>query len=175
MQGTVRGARRRGGGGQSYRKRWEDDFREWTGLDSPSHRGLWKTDRGGGSQLLARSSVVPLPTILWVKEQLDSYSNSQLPKSSLWYLMAGSWRKTVAVQFTSVYFSSRWYLCALESPYKIMRSIHPVSQEFHQCSHVGLIDSGKTVRRSADRSHGRFPAERCLDDLQPSSCPHNWV
>ena len=35
-----------------------------------------------------------------------------------------------SVQFSSVQFSSRWYLSARESPY----ALHPVSQTFPQCS-----------------------------------------
>ena len=36
MQGTVKGGRRQG----RQRKRWEDNTREWTGLESPRSRGL---------------------------------------------------------------------------------------------------------------------------------------
>ena len=51
-QGTVRGARRR-----RQRKRWEDNIREWTGLDfSETHRAA--DDRQRWRYLVARSSVV---------------------------------------------------------------------------------------------------------------------
>ena len=54
LQGTVRGARRRG----RQRKRWEDNIKEWTGLDfSESQRAA--DDRKKWRQLVARSSVVP--------------------------------------------------------------------------------------------------------------------
>ena len=54
MQGTVKGARRKGG----QRNRWEDNIREWTGLEfgkSPravENREKWR-------KLVAKSFVVP--------------------------------------------------------------------------------------------------------------------
>ena len=54
LQGTVKGGRRQGG----QRKRWEDNIREWTGLEfgkSPravENRGKWR-------KLVAKSFVVP--------------------------------------------------------------------------------------------------------------------
>ena len=54
LQGTVKGERRQGG----QRKRWEDNIREWTGLEfSKSQRALenWEKWR----KLVAKSSVVP--------------------------------------------------------------------------------------------------------------------
>ena len=54
MQGTVKGGRRQG----RQRKRWEDNTREWTGLEfaksqrSVEHRRKWR-------KLVAKSSVVP--------------------------------------------------------------------------------------------------------------------
>ena len=54
LQGTVRGARRRG----SQRKRWEDNIKEWTGMDfSATQRAA--DDRKKWRQLISRSSVVP--------------------------------------------------------------------------------------------------------------------
>ncbi|KAI0207297.1 hypothetical protein LSAT2_008050 [Lamellibrachia satsuma] len=54
LQGTVRGARRRG----RQRKRWEDNIKEWTGLDfSETQRAA--DDRKKWRQLVSRSSVVP--------------------------------------------------------------------------------------------------------------------
>ena len=54
LQGTVEGGRRHGG----QRKRWEDNIREWTGLDfGKSQRAVenWEKWR----KLVAKSSVVP--------------------------------------------------------------------------------------------------------------------
>ena len=54
LQGTVKGGRRQGG----QRKRWEDNIREWTGLEfgryqrAVENREKWK-------KLVAKSSVVP--------------------------------------------------------------------------------------------------------------------
>ena len=54
LQGTVKGGRRQG----RQRKRWEDNIREWTGLEfgksqrAVEHRGKWR-------KLVAKSSVVP--------------------------------------------------------------------------------------------------------------------
>ena len=54
MQGTVKGGRRQG----RQRKRWEDNIREWTGLEftksqsAVENREKWK-------KLVAKSSVVP--------------------------------------------------------------------------------------------------------------------
>ena len=45
LQGTVKGGRRQG----RQRKRWEDNIREWTGLDSSSPRGQWRTEKNGGN------------------------------------------------------------------------------------------------------------------------------
>ena len=54
LQGTVRGARRRG----RQRKRWEDNIKEWTGLDfSETQRAA--DDRKKWRQLVSMSSVVP--------------------------------------------------------------------------------------------------------------------
>ena len=54
LQGTVKGGRRRG----RQRKRWEDNIREWTGLEfdksqkAVENREKWR-------KLVAKSSVVP--------------------------------------------------------------------------------------------------------------------
>ena len=53
-QGTVKGGRRQG----RQKKRWEDNIREWTGLEFPkSQRAVENRKRWG--KLLAKSSVVP--------------------------------------------------------------------------------------------------------------------
>ena len=41
LEGTVKGGRRQG----RQKKRWEDNIREWTGLELPSHRGQWRTGK----------------------------------------------------------------------------------------------------------------------------------
>ena len=54
LQGTVKGEGRQGG----RRKRWEDNIREWTGLEfgksekAVENKGKWR-------KLVAKSSVVP--------------------------------------------------------------------------------------------------------------------
>ena len=54
LQGTVKGGRRQG----RQRKRWEDNIREWTGLDfGKSQRAV--VNRGKWRRLVAKSSVVP--------------------------------------------------------------------------------------------------------------------
>ena len=54
LQGTVKGARRQGG----QRKRWEDNIREWTGLEfGKSQRAV--ENREKWRKLVAESSVVP--------------------------------------------------------------------------------------------------------------------
>ena len=47
LQGTVKGGRRQG----RQRKRWEDNIREWTGLEFASPRGQWRTGGNGGNWL----------------------------------------------------------------------------------------------------------------------------
>ena len=50
----MKGARRQG----RQRKRWEDNLREWTGLEfARSQRAV--EDRGKWGKLVAKSSVVP--------------------------------------------------------------------------------------------------------------------
>ena len=52
LQGTAKGGRKQGG----QRKRWEDNIREWTGLEfGRSQRAVEKKWR----KLVAKSSVVP--------------------------------------------------------------------------------------------------------------------
>ena len=51
LQGSVKGRRRQG----RQRKRWEDNTREWTGLEFASLRGQCRT----GKKLVMKSSVVP--------------------------------------------------------------------------------------------------------------------
>ena len=54
LQGTVKGARRRG----RQKKRWEDNFKEWTGMGfGDSLRAA--EDREGWKGIVAASSVVP--------------------------------------------------------------------------------------------------------------------
>ena len=54
LQGTVKGGRRQG----RQRGRWEDNIREWTGLEfAKSQRAV--ENRGKWRKLVAKSSVVP--------------------------------------------------------------------------------------------------------------------
>ena len=54
LQGTVKGGRRQG----RQRKRWEDNIREWTGLEfGKSQRAI--ENRGKWRKLVSKSSVVP--------------------------------------------------------------------------------------------------------------------
>ena len=54
LQGTVKGGRRQG----RKRKRWEDNIREWTGLEfAKSQRAV--ENREKWRKLVAKSSVVP--------------------------------------------------------------------------------------------------------------------
>ena len=54
LQGTVKGERRQG----RQRKRWEDNIREWTGLESAKSQRTVET-REKWKKLVAKSSVVP--------------------------------------------------------------------------------------------------------------------
>ena len=55
LQGTVKGGRRQG----KQRKRWEDNIREWTGLEfAKSQRAV--ENREKWRKLVAKSSVMPL-------------------------------------------------------------------------------------------------------------------
>ena len=63
LQGAVKGARRQGG----QRKRWEDNIREWTGLEfTKSQRAV--ENREKWRKLVARSSVVPQQP-LWLSDR----------------------------------------------------------------------------------------------------------
>ena len=54
LQGTVKGGKRQG----RQRKRWEDNIREWTGLEfTKSQRAVENRDKW--RKLVAKSSVVP--------------------------------------------------------------------------------------------------------------------
>ena len=54
LQGTVEGGRRQG----RQRKRWENNIREWTGLEFAKFQRA-KENRGKLRKLVAKSSVVP--------------------------------------------------------------------------------------------------------------------
>ena len=54
LQGSVKGGRRQGG----QRKRWEDNIREWTGLEFGKSRRAVE-NREKWKKLVAKSSVVP--------------------------------------------------------------------------------------------------------------------
>ena len=54
LQGTVQGGRRQGG----QRKRWEDNIREWTGLELAKSQKA-EENREKLRKLVAKSSVVP--------------------------------------------------------------------------------------------------------------------
>ena len=54
LQGTVKGGRRQG----SQRKRWEDNIREWTGLEFGKSQGAVKNGKKW-RKLVEKSSVVP--------------------------------------------------------------------------------------------------------------------
>ena len=57
LQGTVKGGRRQG----TQRKRWEDNIREWTGVEfAKSERAVENRERW--RELVAKSSVVSQPT-----------------------------------------------------------------------------------------------------------------
>ena len=54
LRGTVKGRRRKG----RQKKRWEDNIREWTGLEfDKSKRAMKKREKW--RKLVAKSSVVP--------------------------------------------------------------------------------------------------------------------
>ena len=54
LQGTVKGARRR----RRQKKRWEDNIKEWTGMDFGDSLRAGE-DREGWKSIVATSSVVP--------------------------------------------------------------------------------------------------------------------
>ena len=55
LQGTVKEGRRQGG----QRKRWEDNIREWTGLEFAKSQERAVENREIWRKLAAKSSVVP--------------------------------------------------------------------------------------------------------------------
>ena len=58
LQGTVKGGRRQG----RQRKRWEDNIREWTGLEfGKSQKAVENRDKW--RKLVAKSSAVPKTTL----------------------------------------------------------------------------------------------------------------
>ena len=60
---TVKGERRKG----RQKKRWEDNIREWTGLEiAKSQRAM--ENRGKWKKLVAKSSVVPKHP-LWLRDR----------------------------------------------------------------------------------------------------------
>ena len=63
MQGTVKGGRRQG----RQRKRWEDNIREWTGLEfAKSQRAM--ENREKWRKLVAKSAVV-LQRLAWLRDK----------------------------------------------------------------------------------------------------------
>ena len=54
LQGTMKGGRRQG----RQRKRWEDNFKEWTGLEFGKSQGAVE-NREKWRKLVAKSSVMP--------------------------------------------------------------------------------------------------------------------
>ena len=58
LQGAVKGGRRQGRQKTKQKKRWEDNIREWTGLEfAKSQRAV--ENRETWRKLAAKSSVVP--------------------------------------------------------------------------------------------------------------------
>ena len=77
LQGTVKGGRREG----RQRKRWEGNIREWTGLNSPSPRGQWRTGNTFGK--LVKSSVVPQgPSRLRIDDDDDEQMVAKMQQSA---------------------------------------------------------------------------------------------
>ena len=62
LQGTVKGGGRQGG----QRKRWEDNIREWTGLEFGKSQRVVE-NREKWRKLVAKSSVVPQRP-LWLRD-----------------------------------------------------------------------------------------------------------
>ena len=77
LQGTVKGGRRQG----RQRKRWEDNIREWTGLEfAKSQRAVENRERW--RKVVAKSSVVPQrPSLLrdrwWRKDLVTTISENE--------------------------------------------------------------------------------------------------
>ena len=63
LQGTVKGGRRQG----RQRKMWEDNIREWTGLEFAKSKKAVE-NRGKWRKLVAKKSVVPQRS-LWLRDR----------------------------------------------------------------------------------------------------------
>ena len=62
LQGTVKGGRRQG----RQLKRWEDNIREWTGLEFATEFQRAVENRGKWSKLVLKSSMMPQrPSWIW--------------------------------------------------------------------------------------------------------------
>ena len=61
LQGTDKGGRRQG----RQRNRWENNIREWTGLEFAKSQGQWRTETKNKKRkkLVVKSSVVPQRTL----------------------------------------------------------------------------------------------------------------
>ena len=55
LQGTVKGGRRQG----RQKKRWEDNIREWTGLEN---RGQWRTEGSGEQRTMEETNHLWCPS-----------------------------------------------------------------------------------------------------------------
>ena len=75
LQGTVKGRRRQGRQG----RRWEDNIREWTGLEFAKSRGQWRT---GKMEESGCEIICGAPTILPVKRWMRWWDEEQ--KLGLW-------------------------------------------------------------------------------------------
>ena len=64
LQGTVKGGRRQGRQG----KRWEDNVREWTGLELAKSRGQWRTGKmeESGCEIICGAPTI-LPVKRWMR------------------------------------------------------------------------------------------------------------
>ena len=70
MQGTVKGKRRQGG----QRKTWEDNIREWTGLEfANSQRAMEKREK---KEKTGCKIICGAPTTLAVKKGIDDDDNT---------------------------------------------------------------------------------------------------
>ena len=108
LQGTVKGGSRQG----RQKKRWEDNIREWTGLEfGKSQRAV--ENREEWRKLVVKSPVVP----------------QQPPqKRDRW---RWRWRRSITVVSGCTrtgQFSSSWHPHAGENPYML----HPISQKLPQ-------------------------------------------
>ena len=64
LQGTVKGRRRQGRQG----RRWEDNIREWTGLEFAKSRGQWRTGKmeESGCEIICGAPTI-LPVKRWMR------------------------------------------------------------------------------------------------------------